>query len=166
MAEKMGKDGWAYNVKHAYNFSRLLVLIAAALYGTNFACVKILDTHIDIAAGAAIRFGLAALATSPFLFLDPSSSPLPPSSRLKACALGFEVGVWNAAGYLAQAIGLETTTACKSAFVCSLAVVVVPLLDFAAGGKRLTKTTVVGCAMAMMGVGILEMPTDIDFHSL
>jgi len=138
------------------NYSRIVVLIAAALYGTNFACVKLLDSQVPIAAGAAVRFGIAALATSPFLFkksTDPSSS-----SQWDTLKAGFEVGVWNSAGYLAQAAGLETTSASKSAFICSLAVVVVPILDLIFSGKKLSTQSAVGCVLALVGVGLLELP--------
>jgi drug/metabolite transporter (DMT)-like permease len=66
-----------------------------------------------------------------------------------------EVGTWNAIGYLAQAIGLETTHASTSAFICSLAVVIVPILDFLAGKKRLRRE-VIGAILAVTGVALLE----------
>jgi len=139
------------------NFSRVLVLIAAALYGTNFAAVKILDTHVPIAAGASLRFGLAALACAPFLFSGGSEERRGGGEAGPAPILaGLEIGAWNSAGYLAQAVGLETTDASKSAFICSLAVVVVPLLDFAFGGKKLGPKALVGCALAVLGVATLE----------
>lgn len=58
-------------------------------------------------------------------------------SRLMATLWGLEVGMWNSFGYVAQAVGLETTLASKSAFLCSMAVVIVPLLDWIAGKKTL-----------------------------
>jgi drug/metabolite transporter (DMT)-like permease len=53
-------------------------------------------------------------------------------------------------------VGLETTTASKSAFLCSLAVVIVPLIDRAMG-KKLTAKQIVGAAMAVLGVAFLEL---------
>ena len=99
------------------NFSRILVLIAASLYGTNFASVKILDSHVPIAAGASLRFGLAALACAPFLF-SRGSDEAKGSAGWAPILAGLEIGAWNSAGYLAQAVGLETTDASKSAFIC------------------------------------------------
>lgn len=46
-----------------------------------------------------------------------------------------QIGVLNAIGYWAQSESLLTTTASKSAFICSLAVILVPLLDVVFGGK-------------------------------
>ncbi|CAN0486380.1 unnamed protein product, partial [Hapterophycus canaliculatus] len=46
-----------------------------------------------------------------------------------------KVGLLNAIGYWAQSESLMTTTASKSAFICSLAVVFVPVLDALLGAK-------------------------------
>ena len=46
-----------------------------------------------------------------------------------------QVGLLNAIGYWAQSESLMTTTASKSAFICSLAVVFVPVLDALLGAK-------------------------------
>mmetsp|Transcript_26904 Transcript_26904/g.58830 ORF Transcript_26904/g.58830 Transcript_26904/m.58830 type:complete len:328 (-) Transcript_26904:168-1151(-) len=77
-------------------------------------------------------------------------------TRLPAIIAGLEVGAYNSVGYISQAIGLETTDASKSAFICSLAVVIVPILDFLAG-KKLLPREIVGAAMAVAGVGFLEL---------
>jgi len=73
-----------------------------------------------------------------------------------AIVAGLEVGFWNSIGYVAQAVGLETTLASKSAFLCSLAVVVVPVLDWAAG-KPLKHRQWLGAVLALAGVAFLEL---------
>merc|ERR1712194_879237 len=65
-------------------------------------------------------------------------------------------GLWNSIGYVAQAVGLETTPASTSVFICSLAVVVVPLLDFLTG-KRIETRQWVGAVLAVAGVAFLEL---------
>ena len=135
------------------NQARLLLLGAAALYGTNFSLVKLLgETQMPIGLSTTLRFGMAALVLSPFL------------RRSKATLAGFEVGLWNSIGYVAQAVGLATTAASKSAFLCSLAVVVVPLLDFATGQRLLPRQSI-GALLALAGVGFLELGdvTDVSF---
>ncbi|CAM9469349.1 unnamed protein product [Choristocarpus tenellus] len=101
--------------------SRGLLAGVAALYGTNFGCVKLLEESVPISLAAALRFSVALV---PFLPSLVRTSP----AVLKA---GIEIGVVNAVGYWAQSQSLMTTTASKSAFICSLAVVLVPLLDSA-----------------------------------
>jgi hypothetical protein len=132
--------------------ARLLLLAAAALYGTNFSLVKILGDTMPVAISGTLRFGMASLVTLPWLL---SSPPVPEASRavhghqviaavdgnnapvpkrnwwddlvlmvtghnkpaqqaaLAAALAGFEVGMWNSVGYVAQAVGLETTAASK-----------------------------------------------------
>ena len=135
--------------------ARLLLLGAAALYGTNFSVVKLLGEVMPVGAMGTLRFGLAALATLPFLVAKPrSNSDL--TTTLAATLAGLEVGMWNSFGYVAQAIGLESTPASESAFLCSLAVVIVPLLDQLTG-KKLSMKQIVGATMAVVGVAFLEL---------
>lgn len=101
-----------------------------------------------------IRFALAAAVTLPWLF--EGGGEMPNSEVLMATWLGFEVGIWNSIGYVAQAVGLETTQASKSAFICSLAVVVVPFLDFITG-KRIETRQWIGAVLAVVGVAFLEL---------
>jgi drug/metabolite transporter (DMT)-like permease len=158
--------------------ARLLLLAAAALYGTNFSLVKLLgETNMPIGACSTLRFGLASLATFPWLFTSTQSSSKgtttsataqyqqqlqQTSTAVAATVAGLEVGLWNSIGYVAQAIGLETTAASKSAFLCSLAVVVVPLLDMLLG-KFITKSQLVGLVLAMAGVALLELGGATEF---
>jgi drug/metabolite transporter (DMT)-like permease len=146
------------------NMARLLLIGAAALYGTNFSFVKMLgQTDMSIALSASLRFGLAALVTSPWLFekTEPPSTNESERNRTmnhkaEITLRGMEVGFWNSAGYIAQAVGLGTTLASKSAFLCSLAVVTVPLLDVATG-KRLETRQITGIILALLGVAVLEL---------
>jgi drug/metabolite transporter (DMT)-like permease len=165
--------------------ARMLLLLSAALYGTNFTFVKILNENVPVQDGTILRFSLAALATFPML-LQPMKADetqdeqnedmslqnintsgekmavflgdlIPSSTKYVGTLLaGFEVGCWTALGYVAQAIGLETTQASTSAFICSLAVVVVPILDLLSG-KKLSSRTIIGALMAVAGVAFLEL---------
>jgi drug/metabolite transporter (DMT)-like permease len=133
--------------------ARGLLIGAAALYGTNFSLVKLLGDTMPVGISTSLRFGLAALATLPWLM----DSKLWKSKSAQAAAwLGLEVGMWNAIGYVAQAVGLETTLASKSAFICSMAVVIVPLLEFMTGKKLQTRQWI-GAVMALVGVAFLEL---------
>ncbi len=163
-------------------FSRLLLLLSAALTGTNFTFIKVMNDNIPSLHGTMIRFTLAAIATSPWLlkkvhennssqdyFIDqgqdsrteisfPFLGDLIPfaSKHLKIMLAGLEVGCWTAIGYVSQSIGLETIQASTSSFICSLAVVVVPILD-CLSGKKISIKTLVGALMAVIGVGLLEL---------
>ena len=133
--------------------ARLLLIGAAALYGTNFSLVKLLGDTMPVGVSTTLRFGLAAIATMPWLIKD-----LSPKNKdsLSSAWLGFEVGLWTSIGYVAQAVGLETTPASESAFICSLAVVTVPLMD-ALSGKKLLPKQWTGAILAVLGVAFLEL---------
>ena len=136
--------------------ARTLLAVAAALYGTNFSLVKLLGNTMPEGISLTLRFALAALVTLPWLFEDIQND-----GTLMATWLGFEVGIWNSIGYIAQAVGLETTQASKSAFICSLAVVTVPLLD-SLTGKRIEARQWIGAILAVIGVGVLELGGSAD----
>lgn len=99
------------------------------MWGTNFPTVKILQTppnELSAATASLARFALASLSLIPFSLFEMKSARLPfPRSLVSRAALsGLPVFV----GYLTQAVALTETEAGKCAFMCSLAVVVVPLL--------------------------------------
>ncbi|CAN0379598.1 unnamed protein product [Ectocarpus sp. 8 AP-2014] len=106
--------------------SRAMLAGAAMLYGTNFGCVKLLEESVPMSLAAALRFSVALVPFVPFLKkVNPG-----------VFRAGAEIGLLNAIGYWAQSESLMTTTASKSAFICSLAVVFVPLLDALLGGDK------------------------------
>lgn len=110
-----------FNGKEAW-LSRGILLLCAALYGTNFASVKMLDESLAPSLAAMFRFSLAGLVFAPSLFKN--------GFKNKSITFGgMEVGLYVFLGYLTQAIALETTPASIAAFICSLSVIVVPMLD-------------------------------------
>ena len=135
--------------------ARSLLIGAAALYGTNFSLVKLLGDVMPEGVSLSLRFALASLVTLPWLFSE-AGAELVDGDVWMATWLGFEVGLWNSVGYISQAVGLETTQASTSAFLCSLAVVTVPLLDFFTG-KRIESRQWIGAILAVIGVAVLEL---------
>ena len=115
--------------------ARMLLLLSAALYGTNFTMVKSLDESMSVGVSSTLRFGFAALSMLPWLF-SPINEELKTTAknnsyqkfiskqgflfkmgdeptRLSALLAGMEIGMWNSVGYIAQAEGLKTTSASK-----------------------------------------------------
>ena len=134
--------------------ARLLLIGAAALYGTNFSLVKMLgQSEIPIGLSSALRFGMASLITLPWLIPKKGQDQ---QAVQEATLAGLQVGFVNSIGYVAQAVGLETTLASKSAFLCSLAVVVVPVIDMLSG-KKMENRQIWGTLAALFGVAVLEL---------
>jgi len=107
---------------------RLLVVAASAIYGTNFATVKMMDEALPTSAAASLRFAIAAVAVvSAVAWGEARSSGKDAAEsgaswedieqevkdRGPATWLGAEVGAWYCVGYLLQAWGLHTVDASK-----------------------------------------------------
>eukprot|EP00802_Teleaulax_amphioxeia_P019514 Tamp_19752.p1 GENE.Tamp_19752~~Tamp_19752.p1 ORF type:complete len:401 (+),score=50.60 Tamp_19752:112-1203(+) len=141
--------------------TRAILLGVAALYGTNFGSIKVMQESLDPSTAALLRFTLALGALSPFLLSTPRALWKP----------GVDIGIWVALGYVVQGVGLNNgSSASTAAFLCSLAVVVCPLLDVLEGGT-VSKKTWTAAALAVLGVAVLEIaggeaPTQGDLWSL
>mmetsp|Transcript_23507 Transcript_23507/g.27755 ORF Transcript_23507/g.27755 Transcript_23507/m.27755 type:complete len:468 (-) Transcript_23507:425-1828(-) len=141
--------------------ARGLLLVVAILWGTNFASVKYLETlcfnppcNHPPSEAAFARFGLAAIGALPFLI----------NQRIDIIIAGLECGFWIALGYFAQAIALSTISSGQCAFICSLTVVVVPLISAVFFGKKIQPVNIISGIAAIMGVGVLEGM--VDFNEL
>ena len=139
--------------------ARGILLGVAVLWGTNFASVKYLETlcfhppcsHPPSEAAFA-RFGLAALVSLPLLL----------NQRTDVILGGLECGMWITLGYIAQAVALSTISSGKCAFICSLTVVIVPLVNALVFGKPIKKVNLISAAIALTGVGVLEGLVDMN----
>lgn len=155
--------------------ARCLVLFIAALYGTNFPLVKVLDEQIPVGISMSLRFSLAAIACIPWLL--PSKNDIEnmktrPELFWGPIMAGLDAGFWISLAYIGQAVGLQSVDASKSAFICSLSVVCVPIFD-ALEGKVLSLQKIFGICLALSGVAILELGdslftpgSDVALHSL
>ena len=103
------------------NIARGVLLAVSAFYGTNFSCVKLLGETLDPSLAAFLRFTLAGLVFAPYV--------LQHLGNMSLLLGGVEVGLYSTLGYYAQAESLRTSSASVTAFICSLSVIVVPMLD-------------------------------------
>ncbi len=86
--------------------------------------------------------------------------------RKEAVLPGLEIGAWVAMGYLSQGIGLETSSSGHAAFLCSLSVIVCPILaaiearlqpDVARPPAPSAVALLTSAALALAGVALLEL---------
>jgi len=104
-------------------WAKLVILGVAALWGTNFGSVKLLQDAVgSTSAAAALRFSLAGVAMLPAL------RNVPRGLWLDASVTGLFVFL----GYFTQSISLNLTEANTSAFLCALSVILTPLITSAA----------------------------------
>jgi drug/metabolite transporter (DMT)-like permease len=131
--------------------ARLLLLGSAAIYGSSFPMIKLLNDEIPVGINMPLRFGLASFLTLPWFVF-----PCGHNAWVSTC-LGLEVGFWNGLGYVSQAVGMQNgTEASKSAFIFSLSVVIVPLLDYVVG-KHIYCRQWIGALLAVAGCAFLEL---------
>jgi drug/metabolite transporter (DMT)-like permease len=139
--------------------ARGLLLVVAILWGTNFASVKYLETlcfhppcNHPPSEAALARFGVAAIAGLPFLV----------GQRFDVILAGLECGIYICLGYFTQALALSYISSGQCAFICSLTVVVVPILSFFLYGKGIKSSNVTSGILALAGVAVLEGLVDFD----
>lgn len=129
---------------------RSVVLGICVLWATNFAVIKEIfqaAPTIDPSLYAAVRFSLAAVVMIPRALSSVKSVELIISSM----TIGLSVFL----GYFGQAIGLLTTTANRSSFICSLNVVCVALLSSVIK-KEFKAQAWISSILAVIGVAVLE----------
>ena len=133
---------------------RFVVLGICIVWSTNFAVLKEIYAAVptlDPPLYAAIRFSLAATALLPRAANSFRNTELIMGAAMIGMAVFF--------GYFGQSIGLQTTDAGKSAFICSLNVVWVALLSSIIK-KEFRAQTWVSALLAVGGVAILETGGD------
>jgi drug/metabolite transporter (DMT)-like permease len=132
-------------------FWRGLALLVCIIWSTNFAVVKGLQEQdvpgLDPSLYTAIRFSIASIVMLPQTFgkwTEPNIKN------------GLIVSCFKMLGYVGQTIGMLTSTADKSAFICSMNVVWVALVT-GMMTKRIKLNTWVSVILAVIGVGIFEL---------
>ncbi|MDX2004044.1 MAG: EamA family transporter [Meiothermus sp.] len=118
---------------------------ATFLWGSTFVLVKGSLDSIGASQMNVLRFGLAVLCFLPWLFVR--------DSRLWRA--GLELGAYLFVAYLTQTVGLESTTASRSAFITTLYVVILPLM-LGILGHRLGWNIWASAGLAILGVGLLS----------
>lgn len=124
---------------------RASLFLFACFCSTNFTFLKVLEEAHGGEAVACARFALAAIPFLPFVAKN---------SDWLSIKSGVEIGLWCAVAYISQAMGLAETEASKGAFICSLAMVVVPIAKSFTGGE-VPKQLWGSVGLAVFGTGML-----------
>ncbi len=106
----------------------------------------------------AIRFTIASLVFAGLF--GKHIFPLSSNAIKKGTLLGFLLFL----GFIAQNIGLVYTTASKSAFITSLMVVFVPVLQFLIEKRSPTFGNVIGIVIVVAGLWLLTSPAGSEFN--
>mmetsp|Transcript_18693 Transcript_18693/g.31115 ORF Transcript_18693/g.31115 Transcript_18693/m.31115 type:complete len:425 (-) Transcript_18693:451-1725(-) len=130
--------------QQASPFSLALLNFVAIIWGSQHAVIKSSLETLSPGVVNLSRFVLGALMFSPFITLDSAT-----------WLAGTELGLYTFAGYAFQAVGLQYTTASRSAFLLYLNVKLVPILSGFLFGKKIELNTWVSAAIALTGTLLL-----------
>ena len=130
--------------------------VVTLLWGSQHAVIKgLIDLTESPALVNAVRFDLAALLALPWLPRPRPDDPEADAAVRATWASGVDLGLWTFAGFSLQAIGLQLTSASRSAFLLYLNVKLVPLLAFFVYGRSVPQVTWISAAIAVAGTGLL-----------
>lgn len=119
---------------------------------------------MPVADGALGRFFLGSLAMAPALLRGPRrlvgrghDSAIPDGLAYHGLVCGF----WISLGYMTQAIALQSIGAGKGAFICSLAVIFVPVVTKVfpklQSSHKAAPPSAAAALLAVLGVGMMEL---------
>ena len=130
------------------------LIVNTLIWGSTFVVVKQALRDVSPVLFLALRFSLATVALT-VLFRGSWSHPRRPRWSLTGGALA---GVFLFSGYAFQTIGLQFTSAPKSAFLTGLTAVMVPVLSVLVYRHRPRLMAAGGVAAATCGMGLMTLP--------
>jgi drug/metabolite transporter (DMT)-like permease len=120
------------------------LLLVTLVWGTTFPAMKDLTGHFSAVWIILVRFAMAAVILSPFLW----------RAKMDDVRSGAILGALLFFCFVFQVEGLALTTSNRNAFICGLNVLVVPLLGVLAG-KLPERRIVLALAMSIAGLAAL-----------
>ncbi len=137
----------------------LALLLICAVWGTTFALLRDALHVLSPAELVAYRFTLAALV------LVVVNLRRLRGLRLQWVQDGIWIGVWLAAGYLTQVMGLRSISASRSAFITSMSIAIVPFVAFLALRTRPVLGESLGVALAVLGLVLFSADAGFSLQS-
>jgi drug/metabolite transporter (DMT)-like permease len=133
-----------------------------AIWGGTFVLVKSALTGVSPLLFLALRFSLATAALLLFFRPRRRSLPLPP----RQVFAGVVVGTFLFAGFALQTIGLQFTTAPKSAFLTGTTSVMVPFLARLVYRTKPRVSEILGLLVATVGTGLMTLEGPLGLTSV
>jgi drug/metabolite transporter (DMT)-like permease len=127
------------------HFNLAILLLVTLVWGTTFPLLKTASSTLSGVEISGIRFVLAAVCMAPFMRKVP----------LRTWIDGAVLGALALVSYVSQAYGMQFISSNRSAFLTSLAVLMVPFLGLF-WGARLSTVTLGAAALACIGIGFMS----------
>ncbi|MES2951594.1 MAG: DMT family transporter [Pseudomonadota bacterium] len=127
------------------HFNLAILLLVTLVWGTTFPLLKTASSTLSGIEISGIRFALAAVCMAPFMRKVP----------WRTWVDGALLGALALVSYVSQAYGMQYISSNRSAFLTSLAVLMVPLLGLF-WGARLSAITLCAGLLACVGIGFMS----------
>lgn len=133
--------------------AELILVLATIIWGGTFVATRAGLDHVSPLLIIAIRFLASFLIVGPALAL---------SGRRwwRHFRLGALLGLVLAGGYMLQTVGLQFTTASRSAFLTYLFAILIPPLQRVIGRRRLSAGNLIGLGVVIVGTALMTHPWD------
>lgn len=128
----------------------IALLFNTLIWGGTFALIKNAFNDISPLLFLGLRFGIAALIFLPFVY-----SSLKKTNKQTLIA-GSILGFFYFAGFTAQSLGLNLTTATKSGFITGTFVVFIPILQLIIEKRKPKWFNVLGVLLVLIGLILLS----------
>lgn len=128
------------------------------IWGSTFVTTKYLLEGVSPFLYIAIRFGLAALLLAAVFHKQMRGV------SIGAVKKGAVLGGMLSLGFILQTIGLQYTTASKSAFITGMLVVFTPICQFLIERRPPRKGNIVGVILVTIGLYFLTSPEGSEFN--
>ncbi|MCZ6775562.1 MAG: DMT family transporter [Ignavibacteria bacterium] len=138
--------------------AELALFGTTAIWGGTFVAMKIGLSDMSSMLQIALRFMVGALFFLVFFWRN--IFPIPSSAILKGGILGLFLFL----AFAAQTIGLNYTTASKSAFITGMMVIFVPLLQVIIERRAPKLGNILGVLVVLLGLWFLTSPTGAEFN--
>jgi drug/metabolite transporter (DMT)-like permease len=137
--------------------AELYLLSLTVVWGSTFALTKIVLLHASPFVYISLRFAVASLLFSALFFKRLRSL------TGKALMRGAALGVLLFIGFVTQTVGLQYTSASKSAFITGMMVVFTPLFQLLIERRPPKLGNVIGVALVTVGLYLLTSPQGSEF---
>lgn len=134
----------------------LVLILAVAMWGSTYYVIKHEVANVEPFMLNAIRFGIASLVIS-------AAFKKRMSLDRNTLKYGIILGLLMFTFYLTGAFGARLTSVSNAGFLCCLAVIITPLIEFFVIKKNIEKKIAIIAVCTLIGVGCLTLGGEFSF---
>lgn len=147
---------WSFGRGHIAEF---MLLMVAVVWGASYGLAKTAVFFYPVLGFLAIRFTVAAVLMSPFLWRKTNQE------IVETVIVGAPLGVILLAIFICETYGLSLTTASNAAFLISLCVVFTPLIEWLMLGVQPSSRNLIAVGSSIAGAWLLTSNSTLSFNS-